>query len=85
MGDGEGGGHGAGRKGVFSILALVTPSQVPCFLFPGSYSLDALCCKNNDTDAHGLVSVSYLPHSQLCLSVSPISSSSFLFAAGLAA
>lgn len=53
MGDGEGGGHGAGRKGVFSILALVTPSQVPLFLFAGSYSLD--------TDAAGLVSVSYLP------------------------
>lgn len=61
VGDGEGGGHGAGRKGVFSILALVTPSQVPLFLFAGSYSLDALCYKNNDTDAAGLVSVSYLP------------------------
>lgn len=84
MGDGEGGSHGAGRKRVFSILALVTPSQVPFFLFTGSYSLDALCYKNNDMDAVGLVSVSYLPHSQLCLSAYPISSSSFLFAAGLA-
>lgn len=85
MGGGEGGGHGAGRKGVFSILALVTPSQVPLFLFPGSYSLDALCYENNDTDAAGFVSVSCLPHSQLCLSASPLPSSSFLFVAGLAA
>lgn len=51
-GDGEGGGRGAGRSFLHSCISHPTPSSL--FLFTGSYSLDALCYKNNDMDAMAL-------------------------------